>query len=214
MAISRPQPNPAFPDGGRLVLRDIPWRMYHGFCLLGDQFRFTYDHGDLECFMPSALHKGCRHLISRMVDTLTEELHILVDVLENASLTNEALARGLHVEKSYHFLGARRAYAAKRIPLVIDSPPELVIEVDFGNNRIDRIDIFSDFGLPEVWRCDGQTISILRLGPDGKYMVADESVALPCLRMHDLSRFMIEYELANDEEWDQSFREWVRSSVS
>ena len=67
----------------------------------------------------------------------------------------------------------RRPAAAQK---TADWPlPDLAIEIDMSRSQVDRPGIYAALGVPEVWRFDGETVRIDRLGPDGTYAEAPES---------------------------------------
>jgi hypothetical protein len=53
-----------------------------------------------------------------------------------------------------------------------------VVEIDITNPSINKLVLFKEFGVPEVWRYDGQRLEIFRLQGVG-YEASEESVAFP-----------------------------------
>jgi hypothetical protein len=58
-------------------------------------------------------------------------------------------------------------------------PPDLAIEVDITSSSLDRMAIYASLGIPEVWRCDGETLTIHLLQANQKYAPTERSRALP-----------------------------------
>jgi hypothetical protein len=91
--------------------------------------------------------------------------------------------------------------------------PDLAVEIDISEPRIDRPDIYSKLQLPEVWRAYKGSVSIEQLGTSGTYVKAPRSRFLP-VRPEDVMRFIFGEESGNKKLlWEQLLREWVRTSV-
>jgi Uma2 family endonuclease len=79
--------------------------------------------------------------------------------------------------------------AIEQIDLDQFPPPDLAVEVDIASSSLDRFSIYADLGTPEVWRYDGQSLTIYSLQED-KYKLSDRSVALSLLKANDISNFL------------------------
>ena len=77
----------------------------------------------------------------------------------------------------------------KQIDLAHFPPPDLVVEVDITSSSLDRFSIYTDLGVPEIWRYDGRSLTIYSLY-QGQYKTCDQSVALPLLKANDITRFL------------------------
>ena len=104
-------------------------------------------------------------------------------------------------------LGVRRWQ--KRLDLTVDPPPELVIEVDITSPSLNKLPIYASFGVPEVWRYDGESMHILGLEGDG-YVERAASLTLPLLTDDDLTRFATEGTTLGRRAWMRLVREWAR----
>ena len=47
----------------------------------------------------------------------------------------------------------------KELDLAVDPPPDLAIEVDISRSSLNKLSIYADIGVPEVWLYDGQSRS-------------------------------------------------------
>ncbi len=76
------------------------------------------------------------------------------------------------------------------VDLTIDPPPDLVIEIDITNVSLPRFPVFAAVGVPEVWRHDGNSISIHTLDrKTGEYHDTARSASLPGVTSEVLTRF-------------------------
>lgn len=53
---------------------------------------------------------------------------------------------------------------------MVDPPPDLAIEIDITSSSLDRLAIYASLGITEVWRFDGDRLTIYVL-EDGYYQV-------------------------------------------
>ena len=94
----------------------------------------------------------------------------------------------------------------------------LAIEIDITHSSLDKLPIYAQLGVPEVWQIiESGDVRIQRLGSDGRYAVVEESVALAGLTGAIASRFtkmlppvgeLLHSEIA------QQFEDWIRSQPS
>jgi len=69
--------------------------------------------------------------------------------------------------------------------------------------------IFAAFGIPEVWRFDGEKLEILLL-TDGKYIKREYSACLPLVPSEVVTNFLNESRSLGRLEWLKRVREWAR----
>ena len=147
----------------RVLLQNISWQMYQS--LLKDfeqqpRMRLTYDRGLLEIMMPLAPRETYKKLLGRLIETLTEELEIEIRSLGSLTCDREVLARGLEPDQCYYIQNEATVRNCERIDLTQDPPPDLAIEVDITSSSIDQLAIYAALGVPEVWRYDGQLLTM------------------------------------------------------
>ena len=71
------------------------------------------------------------------------------------------------------------------VNLDFDPPPDLTIEIDAQHSSLNRMSIFAAIGIPEVWRYDGEFLTIYLL-KDGVYVQSNTSSVLPKVRTQRL----------------------------
>lgn len=96
------------------------------------------------------------------------------------------------------------------IDLEVDPPPDLAIEVDITRSSLDRMGIYAGLGVSEVWRYDGQSLSIWVLEADRQYHPRAESPSFPGLRPSDVERFVGSGRITDKLRWVRELRDWVR----
>ena len=170
--------------------------------------RLTYDQGTLEIKMPLDPHESYKKLLGRLVEALTEELGIEVRSLGSRTCDRQDLAQGLEPDQCYYIQNEPAVWDKEQINLEIDPPPDLAIEVDISSSLINRLSIYADLGVPEVWRYDGQSLMMYQL-ENQQYQSCNHSAAFPLLRAADVERFLELKKTTKENALIRLFREWV-----
>jgi Uma2 family endonuclease len=197
----------------RVVMTGVSWATYER--LLADlkdssSPRVTFDRGVMEVMSPSAEHEESNRTIALLVEVLAEEFGFDVRDLGSTTFKREDLEKGFEPDSCFYIRNEARMRGKKEVDLTVDPPPDLVVEVDITSPSLGKLPIYAAIGVPEIWRYDGQTVTILRL-EGGGYAEADESAALPRVTGGDLSRFIRESESKGRREWLSGVRAWARA---
>src|SRR5882724_2139791 len=178
-------------DGQRLLLHDVPWKAYR---LLGDllderNLHLTYDEGRLEIMPLSLEHERGKCVLRMIVDVLGEELDVPLRSYGSASQQRGDLQKGLEPDQCYYSRHRRAVARKKRLDLRRDPPPDLALEVDITHSSLDRLAIYAQLGVPEIWRYDGSILEFLILGQES-YQVSETSPTFPGIRSDQLLDFV------------------------
>ncbi len=168
------------PAETRTLLENVRWETY---CELAEQRRgsvprMTYFDGMLELMSPRRQHENIGRLIGRMVETYTEVRGIEIQSVASTTFKRKELKSGFEADESYYVQHAEQIRIKEEVDLRTDPPPDLVIEVEITTSAIPKMTLFAEMGVPEVWRHDGEQMSMHQL-VGGEYKTIDESVALP-----------------------------------
>jgi len=205
--IQTPQPG--------VVLKNISWQTYESLVNeLAQQrgIRLTYDRGTLEIMTPSDPHEGNKEMIGRFVETLTEELNVEIRSLGSRTCKREDLARGLEPDKCYYIENERLIRDVKQIDLNEYPPPDLVIEIDITSSSINRMELYANLGVPEVWCYDGSRLIFYQLEGE-EYLEREVSPHFPFLSPSEIIRFLEMQENVGKTSMIRRFRQWVRSQI-
>lgn len=201
----------------RFLLPGIGWGGYEALlAMIGDgRTRVTYCEGDAELMSPLPPHEHAKKRLAFIVETLGEELGL--EFLEGGSTTfrSEELGRGLEPDECYYFESTRRLSAgAVTADLAVDPPPDLAIEVEFTTSAIGRLPIYGALGVGEVWRYDGEVLTVHLRRDDGTYEAGSTSRLFPLVPISDLHEWLLQaQELVNSRPWRLAFRAWVRDEI-
>jgi Uma2 family endonuclease len=199
------------PPEQRVILRHVSWGTYER--LLAEHLecsspRFTYDRGMLEIMVVSAEHERPNRLLASLFEVLAEEMDIDFENLGSNTFKREDLTQGFEPDTCFYIQQVERIRGKTRLDLTIDPPPDLVIEIDITSDFLNKLPIYAAVGVPEVWRYDGQDLTIFRLTGDA-YSACEDSVALPGVTRTRLAQFMEDSTHMRRTAWVCSVRAWA-----
>lgn len=199
-----------------VVLKGIDWQTYEHLRDMPEnrKIRMTYHEGVLELMSPSKRHERLGKLIGRMVEMWALEFKIPLQSCGSTTFRREAMMAGLEPDECYYVANERAVRDREDVDLSIDPPPDLAIEVDITSSSIDHLRIYAELGVPEVWRCDGETLEIHVLSGAGQYIEQDHSPTFPQLLPGDVMRFLAQRNDMDETSLIESFRTWIRTTIA
>ncbi len=200
----------------RVLLPNISWRTYESILHeAGDhsRIRLTYDRGWLEIMSPSAAHEGFRHHLRRLLDMVTLEMNIPIQGGGQLTFRREDLERGLEPDECYWIANEPAVRGLVDYNPNRDPPPDLALEVEITSSAVDRMAIYAELGVPEVWRFDGHSLRVHVLTKAGKYVIRPRSKAFPFLPLEKLVAFAKRDRRTDETTWIRRFRAWVRKQI-
>ena len=135
-------PPPDRPDADQcVVLRGVGWRQYEELLAArgdDDRPRYAYLRGTLWIMSPSKEHESISRMFHNLLTAYAEER--TVDLRAFGAWTlKRAPDRGAEADESY-VIGAERR-----------DVPHLVVEVVWGSDLGEKLEVYSGLGVPEVW---------------------------------------------------------------
>jgi Uma2 family endonuclease len=198
----------------RVILSGVTWQTYKQLLTeLGDRrtSRLTYTQGILEVIMPSARHETHKKLLERMIETLTEEFKLPAKSFGSTTLNREDLEKGAEPDSCYYIQNVS-CIRGRAINLTTDPPPDLVVEVDISNPSSQRIEIYRQLGVPEIWRYSNSTVQIYHL-QEGEYRSSDFSPTFPIAFTVVINQFLQQAETEDDTTLIRSWRQWIQQQI-
>lgn len=195
-----------------VVLRHVSWATYER--LLADDEerrvpRMTYDQGVLELVTPSKAHDLDAATITRIVDIVSASLGIPVQSTSTTTYRRQDLERGFEADASFYVQNEARVRGSREADLRIDPPPDLVLEIETSRTALNKLNLFASMGIPEVWRCDGERVTIHILDQD-VYRESASSLALLVLTSETLTRFLHMSRTMLSPDWFGMVSDWAR----
>ncbi|MGH9765763.1 MAG: Uma2 family endonuclease [Blastocatellia bacterium] len=199
-----------------IVMHEVSWTTYENLLSdLKDQSspRLTYDRGMLEIISPTREHEEYNGAIAQLIRTVAEEMSIDVLGLGSTTYRREDLLRGFEPDSSFYIQSLDRVAGKKDINLSVDPPPDLVVELDITRNSLDKLALYAEMSVPEIWRYDGQKLTIVLLNNvSGVYHESDRSSALPVLTGLAIANFVEQARSLRSTAWLKAIREWTRTT--
>ena len=199
-----------------VVLQHVSWETYER--LLSDDEerripRMAYDRGVLELVTPSLPHEKDALTIARIVDIVAAIIGIPIMSAGGTTFRRQDLERGFEPDASFYVQNEAQVRERPEVDLSVDPPPDIVLEMEVSRSAIDKLGLFADMGVSEVWRCDGKRVTILILEQDS-YRESSHSLALPALTSEVLTRFLAESRKTLSPAWFQAVSDWAREQRS
>ncbi|MEG4813273.1 Uma2 family endonuclease [Microcoleus sp. K5-D4] len=198
----------------RVVLSNISWQTYQSLLAeAGDKraSRFSYFQEVLEIIMPSDLHETVNCLLKQFVTTLSDELKLKRKGFGSTTLNREDLKQGAEPDSCFYIQNVDRI-RGRKINLSIDPPPDLIIEVDLTSPSTNRLTIYKNLGVPEIWRYLGETVQFFQL-VNGEYESCEYSGAFPIVSSGIINQFLQMAETEDDTTIIDALRVWVREQL-
>ena len=200
----------------RNVLYGVPWRTYVELRENpeNDHLHMTYDRGTLEIMAPSPAHGRYGYIIAKIIDAWSEELSIPICCLGEMTCKREDIEKGFEPDKCFYVQNEPRMWQKMEIDLTIDPPPDLAIEIEVTRSAIKKIaSIYGAFGVPEIWRFDGDKLHVYEL-VEGGYRPRESSLAFPRLPLEKVEELACQIGRVRELTLIRGFRQWVREKFA
>jgi Uma2 family endonuclease len=217
-AILGPPPKraPGLQPGVPVRLHGLKWNDYVAISqIIGDRrLRTFYCDGEMEILMPSSTHEIWVALLGRLIELLTMVLKKPMKSGGQTTFRREDVERGLEPDRCYYLDNEPLVRQKLRLDLSVDPPPDLALEIEVTSSVEPRMRVYAGLRVPEVWRFDGEILSVHQLAANGVYVVAERSRFFPFLDMQDLVRFVRMYGSVSETELMDTFANWVRERAA
>lgn len=194
-------------------LSGISWQTYEILLeeLSDRRLRLTYNHGNLEIMAPSPEHERFKKVAGRFLETIAEELDIRIEPLGSTTLTRPELS-GAEPDECFYIYNIDAVRGKKRLDLTEDPAPDLVVEIDVTSSSYNRLQVYADLGVAEVWIYDGESLAIKQL-QNNTYITSQASQFFPNLPIPEIAGFLQQAGTIDYLELVKAFRHWVRNQI-
>ncbi|HST20340.1 MAG TPA: Uma2 family endonuclease [Blastocatellia bacterium] len=201
------------PAGAALRMDDVTWEEYEQLLAdLGDGYaaRIFYDQGRMEIVATNSIHERSKAIIHSLLMVLSDELDMDVEGCGSTTFREKIKAKGAEPDKCFYVQNASAVIGKKEeIDLRYDPPPDIVVEVDRTSASLNKFNIYSGLGVPEIWRVKGRSLEI-HLRAENNYEQSLTSRAFPSLSAQTLSEFLAQGFVEGERKTASAFRDWVR----
>lgn len=201
----------------RVLLRAVGWEGYELLLRMVEggsrHVRITYDSGDAELMSPSRDHGRFKSFFGRFVETLTGELNLTCESAGSTTCRRALSEEGFEPDECF-FLSDTFDVSGKQYSLESFPSPDLAVEIELSQPSLDRMGLYAAFGVPEVWRFDGEALVVERLTKAGVYEQVEFSVAFPFLKSGDVARWVALGHAMRMTPWARQLAAWVRQEFA
>jgi Uma2 family endonuclease len=141
--------------------------------------RLTYLEGTLEIMSPSVTHEEIKSYIGCLVEAWCLERGVEFTPCGSLTIKDELVERGVEADECYFFGVEPRA----------DRRPDLAIEVIWTSGGIDKLDVYRELGVREVWFWEKGQLGVYVLR-GVTYDAVPSSEALPGIDLEQLVSFL------------------------
>ncbi len=194
-------------------LSGISWQTYETLLqeLSDRRLRLTYNRGTLEIMAPSPEHELSKTLMGRFVETLAEETEIQIYPLGSTTFKRPEVS-GAEPDECFYIRQIGLVQGKKRLDLNEDPAPDLVVEIDVASSSRNRLQVYADLGVAEVWIYNGESVIIHQL-QNGAYITCRTSQFFPAIPIADIAGFLQQAQTMDYLELVKAFRNWVRTQI-
>jgi Uma2 family endonuclease len=194
-------------------LSGISWQTYETLLeeLSDRRLRLTYNRGNLEIMAPSPEHERFKKLAGRFVETMAEELGIRIEPLGSTTFKRPKLS-GAEPDECFYIYNIDAVRGKKRLDLAEDPAPDLVVEIDVTSPSDNRLQVYADLGVAEVWIYNGESLVIQHL-QNGIYVTSQMSQFFLKIPIPEIAGFLQQAETVDYLELVKAFRQLVRSQI-
>lgn len=198
----------------RVILHGIRWQTYEDLLSQNEGnggVHFAFDQGKLEIMTLSPRHELLKHALALLVEVLAEEFELDVIGFGSTAFRRNDLERGFEPDACFYIAHAEQVRNLETIDLHFDPPPDLVIKIDISHPSLNKFPIFHAMGVPEIWRYDGEWVSIFHLQGNG-YTPQRESLAFPKVTTQLLTEWTENSTRLKRTEWLRQLRTWAANN--
>lgn len=200
------------PPGQTVFLNSISWQEFETIL---EEFgehrssRIAYANGRLEIMTPLPEHESNKELVSDLIKALLEELDIEFFPLGSTTFKNQLMQQGIEPDNCFYIQHEALVRNKKRLDLTIDTPPDLVLEIDITSRTHPQI--YAALGVPELWRFENGSLTIYRL-QNGEYQPTQYSPTFPNLPLTDIiPQYLKQIKLSGRNATLKQFRTWIKT---
>ena len=201
------------PPNEIIHLSGISWQTYETLLeeLSDRRLRLTYNRGNLEIMAPSPEHELSKKVLGRFVETLAEESEIQIYPLGSTTFKRPQLS-GAEPDECFYIYNIDAVRGKKRLDLNEDPAPDLVVEIDVTSSSYNRLQVYADLRVAEVWIYNGESLAIKQL-QNNTYITSQKSQFFLNLPITEIAQFLQQAGTIDYLELVKAFRQWVRSQI-
>ena len=201
------------PPAAAVTFNDVSWEEYEQLIEeLGESagVRVSYNEGTLRIMTLSPEHESYAAFITLLIGHLSFRQRINIRFFGSATMRSKKKERGNEPDACFYVQTAPAIGNRIQIDFAVDPPPDVVVEVDIHHDSRDKFLIYAALGVSEIWRYDGQELTIHHLH-ENQYVNVERSLALPMLSGAVLTDFLARLPKDGESQTLVAFDDWLQS---
>jgi Uma2 family endonuclease len=201
------------PPDASVVFHNVSWEEYEELLdQIGDanSLHISYNDGTLKVMSPSSFHEKYALFINRLISQISFRFRINILFFGTTTIRKRRKNKGKEPDACFYVQTADLIGHRIKLDFASDPPPDVVVEIDIHHDSRDSFQIYSALGVPEIWRYDGQEMTIYYLHQD-EYVMAEASHALPMLTGRILADYLARMLQDGELAAIIAFDEWLQS---
>lgn len=209
------------PEDASVTFQNVSWDEYEELLeQVGEAkgLRISYDDGSMHIMTISAEHEKYATFINSLITAIRLRLRLNILSFGSATMRKRRRSKGNEPDACFYVQTASLIGNKIQLDFETDPAPDIAVEIDVHHDSRSKFPIYAGLGVPEIWRYDGEVLSIYQLVGDadsgeGSYIGRDKSIALPMLTAQMLAE-MLE-RMRTDGELDAllAFDEWLQAQA-
>ncbi len=201
------------PPDEMIRLSGISWKTYETLLeeLSDRRLRLTYNRGNLEIMAPSPEHELSKEVLGRFIDTIAEEFEVSIYPLGSTTFKQPELS-GAEPDKCFYIRNIAAVQGKRRLNMGEDPAPDLIVEIDITSSSQNRLQVYADLGVAEVWIYNGESLVIQQL-QNGTYIATQTSQFFINLPISEVANWLQRSTTIDYLALVKEFRLWVRSQI-
>ena len=192
------------------LLYDVSWESYEQILeAFGDRrFPHTYADGVLEIMSPTEEHDWVKGFIGRLIEMAAFELNVPIKTVGSTTRKRKEQLRGLEPDESYYVQHEADVRMNRNPDQTKVPPPDLVVEVDMRRPEVDRFEVYSRLGVPEIWQYRKKQAHFWLLS-DGAYAESPASLAFPLIDSQTVTLLVAQIDSRDVNSIIRDFVKWL-----
>ena len=201
------------PPDEMIRLSGISWKTYETLLeeLSDRRLRFTYNRGNLEIMAPYPEHELNKQVLGRFIETIAEELEVSIYPLGSTTFKQPELS-GAEPDKCFYIRNIAAVQGKRRLNMGEDPAPDLIVEIDITSSSQNRLQVYADLGVAEVWIYNGESLVIQKL-QNATYIANQTSQFFINLPISEVANWLQRSTTMDYLALVKEFRLWVRSQI-
>ncbi len=172
--------------------------------------RISFDQGTLAVMTLSTEHENYARFLEKLLGFISVRLRLNIRSFGSATMRKRKKGKGNEPDACFYVQRAEALGNRIHLDFEVDPPPDIAVEIDVHHDSSSKLSIYAALGVPEIWRYDGEHLTISVLQQD-RYVAVPQSRSLPFLTGEILTEFLTRLRTDGELPALLAFDQWLQS---